>query len=73
MRTDDGRWLLVNASQLDGGDAGDVAVVIQPAPAGSVLDGALRALGLSARERGGHIARAAGPLGEGDRGPWPWR
>ena len=65
MRTDDGRWLLVNASQLDGGDAGDVAVVIQPAPAGSVLDGALRALGLSAREREvtslvlqGHSAKA---------------
>ncbi len=51
MRTDDARWLLVNASQLEGGDGGDVAVVIQPAPAGSVLDGALRALGLSTRER----------------------
>jgi DNA-binding CsgD family transcriptional regulator len=51
MRAGDGRWLLVNASQLDSRDAGDVAVVIQPAPAGSVLDGALRALGLSARER----------------------
>jgi DNA-binding CsgD family transcriptional regulator len=51
VAADDGRWLLVNASLLDSRDAGDVAVVIQPAPAGSVLDGALRALGLSARER----------------------
>jgi DNA-binding CsgD family transcriptional regulator len=51
MRADDGGWLLVNASLLDSQAAGDVAVVIQPAPAGSVLDGALRALGLSARER----------------------
>jgi DNA-binding CsgD family transcriptional regulator len=65
MRADDGRWLLVNASLLDSRDAGDVAVVIQPAPAGSVLDGALRALGLSVREREvtslvfqGHSAKA---------------
>jgi DNA-binding CsgD family transcriptional regulator len=65
MRGDDGRWLLVNASRLDSRDAGDVAVVIQPAPAGSVLDGALRAIGLSAREREvtslvlqGHSAKA---------------
>jgi hypothetical protein len=65
MRGDDGRWLVVNASRLDSGDAGDVAVVIQPAPAGSVLDGALRALGLSTREREvtalvlqGHSAKA---------------
>ncbi|HUA02553.1 MAG TPA: LuxR C-terminal-related transcriptional regulator [Solirubrobacteraceae bacterium] len=51
MRTGDGRWFLVNASRLEGARAGDVAVVMQPAPAGSVLDAALRALGLSARER----------------------
>jgi DNA-binding CsgD family transcriptional regulator len=65
MRGDDGRWLLVNASLFDSREAGDVAVVIQPAPAGSVLDGTLRALGLSARERQvsslvlqGHSAKA---------------
>jgi DNA-binding CsgD family transcriptional regulator len=65
MRAADGQWLLVNATRLDGGDSGDVAVVIQPAPTGSVLDGAFRALGLSAREREvtslvlrGHSAKA---------------
>ncbi len=65
MRTDDGRWFLVDASLLDGAGDGDVAVVIQPAPAPSVLDSALRALGLSAREREvtglvlrGHSAKA---------------
>jgi DNA-binding CsgD family transcriptional regulator len=51
MLADDGRWFLVNASLLDDRDAGNVAVVVQPAPAASVVDGALRALGLSARER----------------------
>jgi DNA-binding CsgD family transcriptional regulator len=51
MLGDDGRWYLVNASVLDDRDAGNVAVVVQPAPAASVVDGALRALGLSARER----------------------
>jgi DNA-binding CsgD family transcriptional regulator len=51
MRGDDGRWLLVDASLLEGRDAGDVAIVIQDAPAASVLDGALRAFGLSDRER----------------------
>jgi DNA-binding CsgD family transcriptional regulator len=51
MLADDGGWLLVNASLLDDRDAGNVAVVVAPAPAASVADGALRALGLSARER----------------------
>jgi DNA-binding CsgD family transcriptional regulator len=51
MLADDGRWFLVNASLLDDRDAGNVAVVVQPAPAASVVDGALRALGLSTRER----------------------
>jgi DNA-binding CsgD family transcriptional regulator len=51
MLADDGRWFLVNASLLDDRDAGNVAVVVQPAPAASVVDAALRALGLSARER----------------------
>jgi DNA-binding CsgD family transcriptional regulator len=51
MLADDGRWFLVNASLLDDRDAGNVAVVVQPAPAASMVDGALRALGLSARER----------------------
>jgi DNA-binding CsgD family transcriptional regulator len=49
MQTADGRWLLVDASRLDEG--GDVAVVMQPAPAGVMLDTALRAMGLSRRER----------------------
>ncbi len=49
MRTVDGRWLLVDASRLDEG--GDVAVVMQPAPSGVMLDAALRAMGLSGRER----------------------
>jgi DNA-binding CsgD family transcriptional regulator len=51
MLADDGGWYLVNASLLDDRDAGNVAVIVQPAPAASVVDGALRALGLSARER----------------------
>ncbi|MGZ4260376.1 MAG: helix-turn-helix transcriptional regulator [Solirubrobacteraceae bacterium] len=51
MLGDDGRSYLVNASLLDDRDAGSVAVVVQPAPGASVVDGALRALGLSARER----------------------
>ena len=51
MLADDGCWFLVNASLLDDRDAGNVAVVVQPAPASSVLDGALRAVGLTARER----------------------
>jgi DNA-binding CsgD family transcriptional regulator len=48
MRTEDGQWFLVDASRLDDGD---VAVVMQPAPAATVLDGALRAMGLTGRER----------------------
>jgi DNA-binding CsgD family transcriptional regulator len=48
MRTVDGRWFLVDASRLDDGD---VAVVMQPAPPATVLDGALRAMGLTGRER----------------------
>jgi DNA-binding CsgD family transcriptional regulator len=51
MLADDGHWYLVNASLLDDRDAGSVAVIVQPAPAANVIDGALRALGLSARER----------------------
>ena len=65
MRTDDGRWLLVSASLLGDVPAGDVAVVMQPAPVGSVLDATLRAYGLSSREREvaglvlrGHSAKA---------------
>jgi len=48
MQTEDGRWFLVDASRLA---EGDVAVVMQPAPAATVLDGALRAMGLTGRER----------------------
>lgn len=48
LRTVDGRWFLVDASRLDDGD---VAVVMQPAPPATVLDGALRAMGLTPRER----------------------
>lgn len=48
MRTVDGRWFLVDASRLDDSD---VAVVMQPAPPATVLDGALRAMGLTGRER----------------------
>jgi DNA-binding CsgD family transcriptional regulator len=65
MRTDDGRWFLIDASRLDGAGGGEVAIVMQPAPALAVLDGALRALGLSVREREvtglvlrGHSAKA---------------
>jgi DNA-binding CsgD family transcriptional regulator len=49
MRTEDGSWLLVNASPMDSGS--QVAVVMRPAPAGQILDRQLRLLGLSARER----------------------
>jgi DNA-binding CsgD family transcriptional regulator len=48
MRTVDGGWFLVDASRIDGGD---VAVVMQPAPPATVLDCALRAMGLTGRER----------------------
>ena len=48
MRTVDGRWFLVDASRMDDGD---VAVIMQPAPPATVLDGALRAMGLTTRER----------------------
>jgi DNA-binding CsgD family transcriptional regulator len=64
MRTDDGQWFLVDASLLDQGN-GDVAVVMQPAPPITVLDTALRAFGLTGREREvaalalrGHSAKA---------------
>jgi DNA-binding CsgD family transcriptional regulator len=43
-----GRWWLLDASPLDGGT---VAIVIQPAPDTALLDGLLRAYGLSRRER----------------------
>jgi DNA-binding CsgD family transcriptional regulator len=47
-----GRWFAVDASRLEAeSDGGSVAVVMQPARSDSVLDGVLRALGLSARER----------------------
>jgi DNA-binding CsgD family transcriptional regulator len=62
MRTTDGDWFLVDASRLDDGD---VAVVMQPAPPAAMLDGALRAMGLTGRERevaalvlGGQSAKA---------------
>jgi DNA-binding CsgD family transcriptional regulator len=65
MRAEDGRWFLVDASRLEDRGGGDVAVVMQPAPAASVLDAVLRALGLTSRERevadlvaGGHSAKA---------------
>jgi DNA-binding CsgD family transcriptional regulator len=48
LRTEDGHWFQVDASRLD---EGAVAVVMQPAPPATVLDGALRAIGLSSRER----------------------
>ncbi len=44
----DGGWFLVDASRLDDGH---VAIVMQPAPPATVLDGALRAMGLTGRER----------------------
>ena len=50
MRARDGRWLTIDASALDD-DAGSVAVVVQPAAGEAVLDGVLRSLGLSGRER----------------------
>jgi DNA-binding CsgD family transcriptional regulator len=48
MRAVDGHWFLVDASRLDDEN---VAVVMQPAPPATVIDGALRAMGLTARER----------------------
>jgi DNA-binding CsgD family transcriptional regulator len=51
MRGQDGRWFLVDASRLEDGGRSEVAVVMQPAPAASVLDAGLRALGLTSRER----------------------
>jgi DNA-binding CsgD family transcriptional regulator len=48
MRTVDGHWFQVDASRLE--DRA-VAVVMQPAPPATVLDGALRAMGLTGRER----------------------
>ena len=47
MRTPDG-WLLLDASLLD---EGRVAVVVQPAPAATLVDLRLRAAGLTERER----------------------
>jgi DNA-binding CsgD family transcriptional regulator len=41
----------VDASPLDDDPAGSVALVLKPAPRSSVLDGLLRAYGLSERER----------------------
>jgi DNA-binding CsgD family transcriptional regulator len=46
-----GRWVSVDASPLDDDPAGSVALVLKPAPRSSVLDGLLRAYGLSERER----------------------
>lgn len=51
MRTLDGRWFVIDASLLDDVASGKVAAVMQPAPSEAVLDGVLRAMGLSARER----------------------
>jgi DNA-binding CsgD family transcriptional regulator len=51
MRALDGRWFVIDVSLLDDGEPGNVAAVMQPAPGGVVLDGVLRALGLTARER----------------------
>jgi DNA-binding CsgD family transcriptional regulator len=52
MRTPDGQWFVLDASLLDQAESqGSVAVVMRPAPAATVLDGMLRAHGLSARER----------------------
>ena len=51
MRALDGRWFEIDVSVLDDAGTGNVAAVLQPAPSERVLDGVLRALGLSARER----------------------
>jgi DNA-binding CsgD family transcriptional regulator len=51
MRALDGRWFEIDVSVLDDAGAGNVAAVVQPAPSERVLDGVLRAMGLSARER----------------------
>ena len=50
-RTLEGEWLTLDASLLDEGSGGSVAVVIQPSAPDAVLDAALRSRGLSARER----------------------
>jgi DNA-binding CsgD family transcriptional regulator/PAS domain-containing protein len=46
-----GRWLAMAASPLDGGEKGMVVVVVQPAAEEGPLEIALRAHGVSARER----------------------
>jgi DNA-binding CsgD family transcriptional regulator len=51
MRTLDGRWFMIDVSVLDDAASGNVAAVMRPAPSELVLDGVLRARGLSARER----------------------
>jgi DNA-binding CsgD family transcriptional regulator len=51
LRDAEGRWVSVDATPLDDDPAGAVALVIKPAPRTSVLDGLLRAYGLSGRER----------------------
>jgi DNA-binding CsgD family transcriptional regulator len=51
LRDGAGRWLIVDASLLESDPRGQVAVVIQAAPASSVLDTALRSRGLTSRER----------------------
>jgi DNA-binding CsgD family transcriptional regulator len=49
MQTADG-WLILDATPLDG-EPQRVAIVIQPAPASSIVDLRLLAAGLTARER----------------------
>jgi DNA-binding CsgD family transcriptional regulator len=48
MRTSTGEWLLLDATGLD---QGRIAVVVQPAPATTLVDIRLRAAGLTERER----------------------
>jgi DNA-binding CsgD family transcriptional regulator len=50
-RTLDGEWFTLDASRLDDGTHGSVAVVIQPSAPDAVLDAVLRSRGLSTRER----------------------
>lgn len=50
-RAGDGRWLTVDVTPLDAEPHGRLAIVIQPASGGDVLEAAMRSIELTARER----------------------
>ncbi|WP_132112464.1 helix-turn-helix transcriptional regulator [Actinocrispum wychmicini] len=56
LRAPNGRWLMLHASLLQGGDEGRVAVVARPAAPAEVMPIALMTYGLTSREQ--EVARA---------------